>query len=577
MISDREAINCDVLVAGGGLAACRAAIRARELGADVVLIDKGYVSRSGATAFAHVMLAPPPQRSAEYEAWFREMVEDSQYLADQDWIEAILNEHSQRVKELEELGVEFERTPGGDFNRTIARGQKVGRSIHFDGAKLLESLRAAMVKKGVRVIDRVMLTHLLTSDGFQPTGGRVVGAAGLHTRTGRFIVFPAKAVVLGTGPFTSDSNLNYIDNCTGEGTVAAYQAGAELMEMEFGQHGSISYFGGKLKVIGQSKLQGHGTKIVNRLGERIMEMYDPDLKELTNLGLIAQAVTKENLEGRGPCYFDMRHVSEEHIQHLRRVLPVLMRGFDNVGLDIRKQLVECAPLCGVMATSSGAGIRVNTACQTAVPGLYACGNATKPPHGAGNIAPVPQSYASLSGYRAGENAAREAHRTGMPVVSDKQVRELEAADRSPLDRKSGVKGGDVVYELLKTIAPARYSLFRREDRIKESLARVRDIRANLLPEVSGQDVHGLVKAIGAGSVAQTVELVLLSALERTECRGPHYREDYPYRDDINWLRWVVVRNIAGRPHVGVTPVPLEKYPVKPPARKRIPHPVQIRL
>ncbi len=575
--SDRDSIESEVLVVGGGMAACRAAIRAREMGADVIMIDKAYVSRSGATTFAHVMMAPPPKSDSECEAWYKEIVEDSEYLADQEWVQAVMKEHTARIRDLEEMGVEFEKTKDGEFNQTIARGQRVGRSIHFDGAKMLEALRAAAEKKGVRVMDRVMLTHLLTSDGRYPTDGRVIGATGLHTRKGRFMVFPAKAVVLGTGPFTSDLNFNYIDNCTGEGTAAAYEAGAELMEMEFGQHGTINYFAGKLKVIGQSKLQGQGTKIVNRLGERIMEKYDPKLKELTTLGLIAQAVTKEAMEGRGPCYFDMRHLTQEHIDHMRRVLPVLMRGFDNVGIDVRKQLLEAAPLCGIMASGSGAGIRVNTSSATRIPGLYACGNATKPPHGCSNIAAIPQSYASLSGYRAGENAAIEARKLLLEKPRPEQLKELEAMDMAPLSRRLAINGSQVVHEAFRAIAKAPYGLFKSDARIRESLARVRDIKENLLPRVAARDAHGLVKATGARSVAQTIELMLLCALERTECRGPHYREDYPYRDDINWLKWVITRNVNGKPHIEAVPVPFEKYPLKPLQRKRIPHPIQIKL
>lgn len=576
MASEREIIESDVLVIGGGMAACRAALRARELGAEVTLVDKAYVSRSGASVFAHVMMAPPPEK--EYGAWLKEIVESSEYLADQEWIVALLQEHGQRVEELEALGVEFERTRDGILNQTLGRGQKLSRAIHFDGAKMLEKLRAALEKRGVRLVERTMVTDLLTSDSVYPTGGRVAGAAGLHTRTGKFMVFPARATILATGPFTSDMNFNYIDNCTGEGTAAAYHAGAQLMEMEFAQHGTINYFARKLKVIGQSKLQGQGTRIVNRLGERIMEKYDPDLKELTSLGLISQAVAREALEGRGPCYFDMRSLTDENIEHMRRVLPVLMRGFDNVGIDIKKELIECTPLCGIMASGSGAGIKVNIHAQTSIPGLYACGNATKPPHGSSNIAAIPQSYASLSGYRAGEEAAGEAREIGVIQVSQKQVKELENLALLPLYRKTAVKAGDLFHEVMKTIAPARYSLFKREERIKESLSKIRDIRDNLLPRVSASDGHQLTKAHGARSLVLLVELVLLCALERTECRGPHYREDYPYRDDMNWLKWVLVKSSAdGKPIIETVPVPFHKFPVQPEERKVIPHPIQIHL
>lgn len=572
MSSDIESvIDTDVLIIGGGLTGCRAALRAKDFCDSVTLVEKAHLARSGATVFAHTMLAAaePDERIG----WLKEIVEASLYLADQEWIEMILIEQPQRIRELEEIGVPFERDREGNLTRSLARGQKITRAINYDGMKLMEALREDIIHKGINLIERVAMTDLLTSDGRYPTSGHIVGAVGFHTRTGEFFVFKSKAVVITTGPSTSHCNFNYVDNLTGDGTVAAFRAGADLTGMENCHHGTFNYFERKFKIIGQSKLQGLGAYIVNREGERFMQRYDPDMKELSTLGLICQAMTKEVMEGRGPIYFDMRHFTQEKIETLRRVLPVLMKGLDDTDIDIRKQLVECTPLISIMGSGPGAGIKTNTDCESNVPGLFAAGSATKIPQGAANFGCMAQAYANVSGYRAGERAGKRAALPTDLEFDYDQANALKNRIFSPLSKTNGVYPDDLFLRIMELTTPPNYSLFKSEAYIKEVLEKIQAIEDQDLEQLCASDIHDLVKSNEARNMLVLAKLTNIAALERKESRGAHYRKDFPYRDDVDWLKWVVLRNKGEKVAVESVPVPFERYPIQPEKRVRVPHPI----
>lgn len=170
-------------------------------------------------------------------------------------------------------------------------------------------MRAQLLSQGVRLVERVMVIELLTSDGYHPTQGRVVGALGIHTRNGQSVVFKAKAVVQATGTMGHKLHGCYADNLTGDGQAMAFRAGAEHLNLEFsfipGFHGFVK---GKLAILAIMPFQTQGAHIINSLGQRFMKNYMPErMERLSTFGLLALAWSKEVLERRGPVYFDMRH------------------------------------------------------------------------------------------------------------------------------------------------------------------------------------------------------------------------------------------------------------------------------
>lgn len=572
---EKEVIVTDVLVVGAGSAGCRAAMRASELGMKVVLVDKGCLGRSGASPFAHGMMAPVPPGA--HRAWLEELVRQSQYLGDQEWLEVILREQGERVKELQDWGVDFEKNTDGTLKYVSARGQIVSKAINFNGIQMMDKLREVVRKRAIKVVERVMLIDLLTSDGGYSKRGQVIGAVGLSTLTGRIYIFKAKAIVLATGPFATKCHLGtYMDGLTGEGQAAAFRAGAVLTSMEFATHGAFNYIENRFRVIGQSKLQGLGARFINRLGERVMEKYDPQTLEQSTFALICQSLVKEVLEGRGPVYLDMRHFTEEQINTLGRILPETMKSLFESGIDIREKLVEVKPVANLGSTGPGAGIRTGVYGETNISGLFAAGNVSKVPQGVANWGSIPQSYAFVSGYRAGGSAAKFASMPQTLDIQSKQIEEIIHETVAPSKKKKGLKPDDIFQAINRIVNPAERFYFKNETRINKTLDELRELRRGL-PSLYAVDVHELTKANEARNILLIAELVYLSALQRKESRGPHYREDYPLRDDKHWLKWITVQRTPEEIKVKAVPVPFGRYPLKPQSLGVVPHPVQFKF
>ncbi|MBI4318728.1 MAG: FAD-binding protein [Chloroflexi bacterium] len=572
-IDNGQVIRADVLIIGGGLAGTWAAVRAADFVDDVVLVDKARVSRSGSsTSAAGAMLAPLPED--DLELWMQEIVRRGDYLNDQDWVRVLLEDQVQRIRDMDGWGMAFERDDKGNIVRAVGRAHRVTRILMFHGKKLMETMREQVLKKNVRLIERVVVTDLLTSDGLHPTQGKVVGAVGFDTRTGEKFVFESKATILSAGCIYPKRGGNYVDNITGDGQAMGLRAGADLIGMEFVTTGHLQVWDHNSYAAGLNMIQGLGAYFVNALGERFMEKYDPGLMERSKKSNLVQAFCKEALEGRGPIYCDMRHLSPEALARLRRVVPRIMHMFDLKGVDLSKQKVEYGPFNGVFCSSGGGGIWVNTGCETSLPGLFGAGGSTKYlPHGTYAVGGLNLAYCCVSGYRAGESAARYASAIGQLPNKPNQVCGLQERAFAPLARRVGIAPDDVFTRVMETTVPAEYSTFKHEKRIKKVLTRLKDV-AESLDEIAASSPHELVKANEARNYVQCAELVFLSALERKESRGEHYREEYPYRDDDNWLKWIALRRSTGGLSVRMEHIPVWRYPVKPETYGRKPNPVQ---
>lgn len=570
-------VDCDVLVIGGGGAGCWAAIRAKELADRVVLVDKAKVSRGSMTTFsAGVMLCP--LEGDDLDAWLEEIVERGEYLADQEWTAMFLREHIKRLKDLELWGLPVERDPAGNIVRVPCRGHKVTRPLMYHSKKYIETLREQVLKRGVSIMERIMITDLVTSDGSHPTKGRVVGAVGMHTRTGEFYVFRAKAIIIAAGGVWGKVWGYSCDVITSDSAAMAYRAGAELMGMEFTCTHHNSIWNRNYQAAGLNLMQGNGVKWRNGLGEAFMERYSPDLKDREKLAIVCAAYAKEALEGRAPIYADMRTFPEKTWQRFRRVLPFLMTVFDHAGIDPRKELVENHPDVRVRSECGDGGILINMRCEASLPGLYAAGAATKSPcQGTYSVGGVNIAFNNVSGYIAGENAARYALGSDQLGVDPLQVEEFRERTLQPMKRQIGVKGDKIFEKILRLIVPFDVIMFKHEKRILRTLSQLEELEEEA-KALHAQDPHELVIANEARNYLLVCKLHFAAALQRRESRGWLHREDYPYRDDENWLVWLIMnRGENGEPSFRIEPVPLERYPLSPPQRGIIPERVQVIL
>lgn len=565
---EADIYNCDVLVIGGGLAGSWAAIKAKELVDNVVLVDKAKVARSGCSTFAAgVMLAPRPDD--DLEVWMKELVERGEYLNDQEWVEIVLKEQPALIEMLDKWGVPFEKDENGRVARTIGRGHEYTRILMFHGPKFMRVMRQQLLHRKVRLVERVMVTDLLTSDSKHPTKGMINGAIGFHCRSGKLQVFNAKSVVLSAGGVWGKARA-FTGNLTGDGLAMSFRSGAEMHGMEYTHTQSGWFFERRFNAQGLNMFQSNGARFVNGLGEAFMEKYDPKLKERARVDELCLIFAKEGVEGRGPIYMDMTHFSKETWEKIRRVVPTGMRVFDESGIDPRKQKMRFDIGAGAVSNRAG-GIKHNIYCETNLPGLYTAGQeGGYPPHGNFAVGGLNLATCCVGGRRAGEYAALFSRHRGQPDVALDQVEELREAAFSPLYVKEGITANEINVKIAELIHLAPVSFFRHENRIRATLKRLEEIRG-MLTRLSASDCHELVKANEMKNYLQCIELMNMSALERKESRGSLNREDYPYRDDINWLKRIVLRlQENGGIDTRLEPIPIYRYPIRPEKLEKIP-------
>lgn len=548
-------LDCDVLVVGGGAAGCFAAIKAAEAGARVWLVDKARIGRSGCSPFAagSINLCLPED---DREAWFAEIVTRGEYLNDQEWVRVQLAEAFPLARELQTWGRGYglkilEEDEQGHLVRRRARGNIQTLTSIIYALPMMDTLRRRAREAGVELLERVMVTHLVSS------GGRVIGAVGLGTRDARIYLFRAPAVVLAAGGCGFKAFFIGHQNLTGEAQFMAFRAGAVLRNLDQAMSNTTAR---EFDIHGLSLMVGCGGRFVNGRSEEFMWRYDPELGNRARLTRLVIGMAREVQAGRGPIYFDLSQVSAADREMLRRVLPEGFRAFARLGLDPFREKIEWMPAFeGTLV--HGGGIHIDTDCATTVPGLYACGDATcTPVHGTWSITGLNLAFCFVSGARAGRAAARWAGNHGShegwhaPEVVP-QVEEAVAELLQPVWKRGEIDPDEVVRRLQEILIPYEVCYLRREERLQKALEELRGLY-DLLPLVGARDPHGLVKAFEVKSMVAISEMVLKSVLFRRESRGFLYREDHPYTDNVHWLKWITVqRGPDGRPLVDARDFP----------------------
>lgn len=558
-----ENVQCDVLVLGGGLAGCWAALKAKELVPHVVLVDKGKVSRSGKSSFAGAGILCPLS-SDNLDLWHKEIVESGQYINDQDWVRVLLQELEEKIKDLQKFGVQFGKDEKGNLLRSAALGGYYTKVAHVDSLKLMGIMRRRLEDAGVKILDRVMVTSLLTSDGFFPTRGSVVGAFGFHTRTSETFVFNAKSTVVTNG------STGHFD-LSGDGIAHSFLAGAEVSNMEFARTFDEMGFEDRYLGLHLITFQRLGMILLNSKGERFMERYQPLLKEKVKRQELALAVMSEGLQGRGPIYIDLTHIDKASYEELR-TMPTTsgrVRTLERDGIDLSKQKVRFTVGSGFVNIERG-GIRNNIYGECSLAGLFTAGEAGGfPMDGAGSV-PLKLGACCVSGYRAGEYAARYARDQEQHLPAMEQIEQIKEQSLRPFSRRDGLRPEALFHEIEGFLSPANHSVFRNSRNIKLILEQV-EVWKEKARSLTAGDLHELVRANKVKSHILCIELVFSSSLVREETRSNNIRTDFPYRDDLNWLRRVILRKDgSGEICVNTVPLPMYRYPVKPDKYAKIP-------
>ncbi|ADD29281.1 fumarate reductase/succinate dehydrogenase flavoprotein subunit [Meiothermus ruber] len=585
----------DVLVIGAGGAGLRAAIAAIEQGAKVGVVTKSLLGK------AHTVMAEGGMAAAmgnvrpedNWKVHFRDTLKGGGMLNNWKMVENYTKEAPDRVRELEQWGAVFDRTPDGRINQRNFGGHSYPRLAHVGdrtGLELIRTLQDHAVKMGIHAHMETTIYRLLTD------AGRVVGALGFNRQTGDFLVFRAKAVVLATGGLgriyqvTSNSW-----ECTGDGFSLASMVGADLIDMEFIQFHptGMVWPPSVMGILVTEGVRGEGGVLKNSEGRRFMfdnvpERYKGEFAEteeeaerwlqgdrnarrppeLLTRDVVARAIRKEVNEGRGSphggVFLDI--ASRRPADYIKKKLPSMYHQFMKLGnLDITKEPMEVGPTCHYVM----GGVRVDPDTQaTNVPGLYAAGEVAGGLHGANRLGGNSLSDLVVFGRRAGLAAAEyAAKQTGSYQVDEAQVRAYIAEALQPFNNPQGENPFALMKELRATMQK-NAGIMREESELKAQL----EILANLKKRawntsVSGSRAYnpGWHTALDMRLMVEISEAVVLAALARKESRGGHARLDYPDPDPT----FAKINHIIRRKSDGTLTVVAEPLPEMPEELRKI--------
>ena len=413
--SDRfETHEHDVLVIGAGGAGLRAAIEALAQGVSVGVVSKSLLGKAH-TVMAEGGIAAAMANVDSADGWkphFRDTMRGGKMLNNWRMAQLHAQEAPDRVRELEHWGAIFDRTADGNILQRAFGGHTYKRLCHVGdrtGLEMIRTLQDRGVQLGFDVYMECTIVRLLND------GDRCIGAIGYWREQGRFVVFKAKSVVMATGgigkawPITSNS-WEY----TGDGMALAYEAGAELMDLEFVQFHptGMVWPPGVQGILVTEAVRGEGGILRNSKGERFMEKYDPKRMELSTRDVVARSIYTEVKEGRGTehggAYLDISHKPAEYV---KKKLPSMYHQFKELAdVDITKGPMEVGPTCHYVM--GGIRVEADTA-QTTLPGLFAAGECAAGLHGANRLGGNSLSDLLVFGRRAGLAAAKHAKETAV--------------------------------------------------------------------------------------------------------------------------------------------------------------------
>lgn len=590
-----EKFEYDVLVVGAGGAGLRAAIEASAADVSVGLICKSLLGKAH-TVMAEGGMAAAMANVDERDNWkvhFADTMRGGQYINNFRMAQLHAQEAPERVRELEEWGAVFDRTKGsGLISQRNFGGHKFPRLAHVGdrtGLELIRTLQDHGIHQGIEVHMEHTVASLLKD------GDRVVGALAYDRERGRFKLFHAKAVVLATGgtgrAFKITSNSwEY----TGDGHALAYNAGADLIDMECiqfhptGMVWPLSVRG----ILVTEGVRGEGGVLRNSEGKRFMFDDIPDLykhqtadneeegwrytqndrdarrpPELLTRDHVARCIMREVRDGRGSphggVYLDISWIKERlpnAEEHIKRKLPSMYHQFKQLAnVDITKEVMEVGPTTHYTM----GGIKVDAESQmSAVPGLFAAGECAAGLHGANRLGGNSLSDLVVFGKRAGEYAARFAREQGAGAIDEGQVEQLIKRTLAPLERAGGEQPYAIQAELQEKMQDL-VGIVRREEEMQQALGIIAELkeRADRVSAPGNREYNpGWHTAIDLDNLLTVSEAIALSAIERKESRGGHFRDDYQEKDAEHFAK-VNVRVRKGEDgRMQVDQLPMEKMP-----------------
>ena len=536
-----EVLLTDVLIIGGGGAGCRAAIEARDMGVDALMVVKGKFGNSGCTlnVGTSAVVGLNGRNGDSNASSMCDLISFGGFLGDQTLAKILVDETMERVEELVDWGVDFQRGEDGGIalyrsaahtharNFTLKPGGSSRKHSYGapPGIAMMDALMDQVEKRGVDVMDDAVLIDLLTNEG------RVVGAVVLDCRRSTLLLVQAKSTILATGTYShifAPTTVSPFE--TGDGQAAAYRAGADLIDMEASQFVATS--------IGFPP----GTRFLNSEHEEFLHRYGIDDPRNFAKEPLTYAVWNEIKEGRGfegeKILLDMSGAFER--DNLPWWLMDMVREqSEKRGIDLRVEPIASEP----RAHTTIGGVAIDERCQTSVPGLYAAGAVAGGVYGHAR----PEGYTSMItvvfGKRAGQYAAEAARQSGEADVDPACAAAIVDEAVGVVSESAGMKASDVKRKV--KAATRRYAwVIKDEDGLTRGLSRIRQIRKDT-GKLVARNGYDWARALEARNLFLSAELLFIGSLERRESRGAFFRDDYPDTDNANWLRNILYRQSEG--------------------------------
>ena len=569
----------DVVIVGAGGAGLQTALEIPE-DKNCAVLTKVYPTRSHTgTAQGGVSAALGNEEEDSWEWHAFDTVKGGDYLGDQDAIETMCKDAIRAIIELEHMGMPFNRTPEGK----IAQRKFGGHTANFGGSSvkracysadrtghvMLQTLYEQCVKNDVAFYNEFHVTDLIVNDGV------CFGLVSIEIKTGEIHTYHAKAVMFATGGYgrvfqiTSNAMAG-----TGDGFEIAYRNGIPLEDMEFVQFHPTGLF--KLGILVSEAARGEGGILRNKDGERFMERYAPSIKDLAPRDMVSRAIFTEIREGRGikgddGTYYvglDLTHLGKELIDEKLPEITGFAKTY--LGVDANEKWIPVQPTThyamGGIPTTIDAEVIIDEN-NNVMHGFYAAGEcACVSVHGANRLGTNSLLDILVFGRRGGKQISKfieNAELTPLPDNADewtnKTIERIKSND-------SGVKMIDVRREMQKTMMD-KCSVFREETGLKEGLSEIRKLKEKYLKVGIDDKSKGfntdLLEVIELGGLISTAETIITCALDRTESRGAHSREDYPKRDDAEWLKHsLIFKTDRSEPDIRYKPVIIKQFEPK---------------
>ena len=555
-----EVISTDVLIVGGGISGLAMALKVKEENpkADVLIVEKqttGWVGK--ATKIGGILAFLGPNDNADKFLDFQVRTSGF-YLNDQELLSKYVHSSYKAIEQFAEWGAKLARTPDDKLvtNRAFWAPEWSTTFIDID---LMLPMRARARKMGTKILNKINVIELVKQDN------RVVGAVGFDIVNGRFHIFKAKATVLANGSCGYKVRRFWVAG-TGDGIAAAYRAGAEMRNAEYGNlYGHTVFQETDSGMVGSAFL-------VNALGENLPKKYLPDTGPAGVFLPVKLAIglEKEVDEGRGPIYFEPPssapppglHTDLPKLGEWQKRLEAKERKYGH-SPDVKHEI-------GVPLHGETSCIKVDHEMKTSLEGLWAIGDTSYAGSAlAGAVASPPGvtpgsgiMYAVISAVWAALSTAGYVAKATPVDIDVVEAKALKNTIFTHLQNKKGLSTSNAITVLQEVTAPMKYNLRRSKERLEEALAKLDDLKEKL-PTLQAKDSHYLSKCHEVRSMTLCAELTFRAALMRTESRGFHFREDFPERDDKNWLKWIILKQDGEKMELSTQPIPVSKYKIKP--------------